>query len=175
MAFGALIPMGGTAVPIVLPVIRLNYDNYDLWPPSLTFVDLFSGEPMPCLVDKAWIDGPDGQPQNVLITNADGKQFLCLPGTREYHEHPDHDGDTWELYRADGHGALAVFCDRVHSTISAFVGGIQMNMQAGLLYPAPGGVPLDQARQLALQARGVYEQRRLAQAAEVARLRECTS
>jgi hypothetical protein len=172
VAFASLIPMGGAAVPVVLPVIHLSYENYDLWPPSLTFIDLFSREPMQCLVDAAWVEAPDGSPRNVLITNADGKQFLCFPGTREYHEHPDHDGDVWELYRAGGHGSLAVICERVHSTIGALVGGVQVNIQPGLLYPAPGGPTPAQTRQLALQARSVYDQRRLAQASELDRIHQ---
>jgi hypothetical protein len=27
------------------------------------------------------------------------KPFLCLRGIREYHEHPQHSGDDWFLYR----------------------------------------------------------------------------
>jgi hypothetical protein len=27
------------------------------------------------------------------------KPFLCLRGIREYHEHPQHSGDEWLLYR----------------------------------------------------------------------------
>jgi len=32
--------------------------------------------------------------------------FLCLAGVREYHEHPAHSGDVWELYRKSGAGRL---------------------------------------------------------------------
>jgi hypothetical protein len=32
--------------------------------------------------------------------------FLCLAGVREYHEHPAHSGDSWELHRAAGAGRL---------------------------------------------------------------------
>jgi hypothetical protein len=27
------------------------------------------------------------------------RPFLCVKGIREYHEHPQHDGDSWCLYR----------------------------------------------------------------------------
>ncbi len=32
--------------------------------------------------------------------------FLCVAGVREYHEHPAHSGDQWELYRSSGGGRL---------------------------------------------------------------------
>lgn len=158
VAFLTLIPMGTSHVPVVVPTIRLEYDNYDLWPPSLTFIDVFTGHPTDSPLPNAWVDGPDGQPRNVLIKNSVGKQFICFPGTREFHKHPDHDGDVWELYRADGYGSLAVVCDRVHSTLTAFVAGVQIQMQPSLAYPG-GGLLLDQARQMALQVRAAYDAR----------------
>ena len=32
--------------------------------------------------------------------------FLCIAGVREYHEHPAHSGDAWELHRKAGAGRL---------------------------------------------------------------------
>ncbi|WP_241359668.1 putative metal-binding protein, partial [Escherichia coli] len=32
--------------------------------------------------------------------------FLCLPGVREYHDHPAHTGDSWLLHRRSGEGSL---------------------------------------------------------------------
>jgi hypothetical protein len=32
--------------------------------------------------------------------------FLCLAGVREYHDHPAHSGDRWDLHRAAGAGKL---------------------------------------------------------------------
>lgn len=157
VAFLTLIPMGNTHIPVVAPTIRLEYDNYDLWPPSLTFIDIFSGSPADSPLDKAWIDGPDG-PRNVLIRNPAGKQFICFPGTREFHGHPDHDGDSWELYRANGHGRLAVLCDRVHSSLTALVAGVQIQMQTCLVYPGVD-LPPEQARQMARQMRLAYDAR----------------
>lgn len=161
VAFLTLIPMGSTNIPVVAPTIRLEYDNYDLWPPSLTFIDIFSGRPSESPLDKAWVDGPDG-PRNVLIRNPVGKQFICFPGTREFHEHPDHDGDSWELYRGSGHGRLAVICDRIHSSLTALVAGVQIQMQTSLVYPG-SGLSLEQARQMARQMREAYDARIAAQ------------
>jgi hypothetical protein len=50
---------------------------------------------VPTMVDKLMQDyGPESVP------------FLCLPGTREYHDHPGHSGDAWELHRPAGAGRL---------------------------------------------------------------------
>src|SRR5260370_24884042 len=32
--------------------------------------------------------------------------FLCIAGVREYHDHPGHSGDSWELHRKSGAGRL---------------------------------------------------------------------
>lgn len=32
--------------------------------------------------------------------------FLCIAGVREYHDHPAHNGDHWELHRPSGAGRL---------------------------------------------------------------------
>ena len=32
--------------------------------------------------------------------------FLCIPGVKEYHDHPGHSGDPWELHRSAGEGRL---------------------------------------------------------------------
>ena len=32
--------------------------------------------------------------------------FLCVAGVKEYHDHPGHSGDPWEIYRSAGEGRL---------------------------------------------------------------------
>ena len=32
--------------------------------------------------------------------------FLCIPGVKEYHDHPGHSGDPWEIHRSTGEGRL---------------------------------------------------------------------
>lgn len=155
IAFLTLIPMGNARVPIVLPVIRLDFDNYDLFPPSMTFIDIFTGQATRVPLN-AWVTGPDGQMRNVLIENSAGKQFLCFQGIREYHEHPDHDGDNWLLYRHEKHGSIAVICDLVWSTMTSTVAGVQVQMQASLRAPSPI-LGLQQAQTDARQARVEYD------------------
>jgi hypothetical protein len=75
--------------------VRLTCDDWNDSPPS---VDLLA---------------PDGQMLTTLaaqkpgssIFNAGahprtGRPFVCMVGTREYHDHPGHVGDSWANYRA---------------------------------------------------------------------------
>jgi hypothetical protein len=39
VAFFGLLPIGSAQLPVVAPTIRLEFDNYDLWPPSVQFID----------------------------------------------------------------------------------------------------------------------------------------
>lgn len=57
--------------------------------PALSFAGFTITQQQPLLQDY----GPDEIP------------FLCLPGVREYHEHPGHSGDPWELHRLTGAGS----------------------------------------------------------------------
>jgi hypothetical protein len=119
----------------IVTAVRFDYSDYDLLPPSLTFVDAFSGERLAADQLLTWmvrgiqqpmpqIPGlPEGAPgaqpmlvtQQPLIQNHDGGwPFLCLPGVREYHEHPGHSGDPWELYRTTGAGSLVRLVDTIH-------------------------------------------------------------
>lgn len=49
--------------------------------------------------------------------------FLCLAGTREYHDHPGHSGDPWELHRTTGAGSLARLINIVRTYAVEPVGG----------------------------------------------------
>lgn len=108
------LPFGGPPLAVVPACLHLNFDNYDIWAPSLTFIDIFTRKPAPPPVRALnWND--DGQEQNALIGRHPETQlpFLCLPGTREYHSHPEHSGDDWLLHRAEGRGSLAAICEEV--------------------------------------------------------------
>ena len=37
--------------------------------------------------------------------------FLCIPGVKEYHDHPGHSGDPWEIHRSAGEGRLVRLLD----------------------------------------------------------------
>jgi hypothetical protein len=105
--------------------VEFDYTNYDAAPPSVRIVDPFTREAfkmkdLPTPLNRALQQAiempgmPDGA--KVMIQGAqpymqahapDEIPFLCMAGVREYHEHPAHSGDLWELHRATGAGRLA--------------------------------------------------------------------
>lgn len=130
VGFVAKVAVGDMQLPVVTAAIALRYDNYDLWPPSLTFIDPLTG--VPAAPPVAALDRIDnGEVRNVLLGHPTTRQpFLCLPGLREYHEHPQHSGDDWLLHRNLGEGRLAVVCDRVWRRMARNVMGLQVSIQS---------------------------------------------
>jgi Predicted metal binding domain len=110
--------------PAVITGVAFDFSNYDAAPPSVRLVDPFSGEPykaaeLPTNLSRqvmgpamAGMPLPPGaqlvgrQPLMQAYTPED-VPFLCVAGVREYHEHPAHSGDAWELHRRTGAGRLA--------------------------------------------------------------------
>lgn len=121
--------------PAVVVGVLLDYTDYDLRPPSVRLVDPFTAEPyrakdLPVQLFRQApndsvrleiVGAPGGGPVPKLITRqplmqsygADEIPFLCLAGVREYHDHPGHSGDAWELHRAAGAGRLVRLLDIV--------------------------------------------------------------
>jgi hypothetical protein len=126
---------GSVPLPVVVACIRLTYDNYDLWPPSLLFIDMFTKEPV-LPHTRAFLPTPDG-PRDVLVNShpKTNLPFLCLPGIREYHSHPQHSGDNWLLHRPAKEGSLSVTADRVWRTMSANVLGVGFSLQTLPVFP----------------------------------------
>jgi hypothetical protein len=120
--------VGTVALPVVACAIRLTYENYDIWPPSLTFIDVFTRQPTQPHV-RAFMPSEDG-PRDVLIDGHPdtGIPFVCFPGIREYHSHPQHSGDSWLLHRSAGEGSLSTVCDRVWRFMARNVVGLSVNV-----------------------------------------------
>ena len=116
-----------TTPPAVVTGILFDYTNYDAEPPSVKLVDPFTAEPYPAsklptvlkrrvpapAIEIAGLPIPPGvQPQFfgeqplMQWAGPDDIPFLCVAGVREYHDHPAHSGDAWELHRAGGAGRL---------------------------------------------------------------------
>jgi hypothetical protein len=139
VAFLAHVPAVPTPLPIVPVCVRFDFTNYDLWAPSVTFIDVVTGTPIPPHVgafDFADSRGPDGVPPNAIVNGHRryGRPFLCQRGVREYHDHDEHDGDDWLLYRSDGLGELASLCQRIWHRMARNVAGIQVQ---SILAPPP--------------------------------------
>ena len=111
----------------VLTGVWFDYSNYDAVPPSVRLVHPLTREPykwseVPTRLPKM-TEAPD--PEKVAQALAQGVSqvqleaqplmqalgdddipFLCIAGVREYHDHPAHSGDHWELHRTSGAGRL---------------------------------------------------------------------
>jgi len=83
--------------------VRFGLDGYDVRAPSISFRDPWSWQsaamnalPIAQLVDAT------GKGQVVLLDGhpTTRRPFLCVRGVREYHEHPQHSGDDWAIYRS---------------------------------------------------------------------------
>jgi hypothetical protein len=115
--------------------VLFDYTNYDTRPPSVTFVKPFGREPckykdiLPSLRLNKMVQGGQvllpgmpaqiqfGAPQPFLQAfDEEERPFLCLAGVLEYHQHPAHSGDSWELHRTSGAGRLV----RLLEVISRF-------------------------------------------------------
>ena len=127
--------VGIRPLPIVVCAIRLTYENYDLWPPSLTFIDAFTRQPSVPHV-RAFVSTPEG-PRDVLINGhpTTNLPFLCLPGIREYHRHPQHSGDDWLLHRSSKEGSIYNICERIWRLMVKNIVGLNLIVQALPIMP----------------------------------------
>lgn len=116
--------------PAVIVGVRFDYSNYDAQPPSVRLVDPFTDEPyragaLPTTLQRT-IEAPvpQGMPlppgaEARFVTRQplmqsygeDDIPFLCLAGVREYHNHPGHSGDAWEIHRRTGAGRMVRLLD----------------------------------------------------------------
>lgn len=117
--------------PAVLFGALLDFTNYDLWPPSVTIVNPFTSEPlrhrdipqelrmtrrvsqMIAVPGIGQVPGEIEQPL-LIAHGADEVPFVCLPGVREYHEHPAHSGDSWLNHRGGGEGTLFFLLEKLY-------------------------------------------------------------
>lgn len=126
--------------PAIVTGVAFDYANYDMQPPSVRLVDAFTAQPymakdLPTHLKRSVETGGPPIPGLQLPLGAqarfiaqqplmqwygpDDTPFLCIAGVREYHEHPGHSGDAWELHRRSGAGRLV----RLLETISKY--GVQ--------------------------------------------------
>ena len=113
-----------TSPPAIVTAVQFDYTNYDVEAPSVRLVDPFSGTPLlskelptrlPRMIPgpELPIPGPGGAKaqlntaQELMQAHSpEDLPFLCVPGVKEYHDHPGHSGDPWELHRSRGEGRL---------------------------------------------------------------------
>lgn len=120
--------------PVVFGAL-LDFTNYDLWPPSVGLVDPFTrapylGKELPSRLNRRLPGGPPPElmqqvaAQGVVMQGPvqpmmqaykpDDVPFLCLPGVKQYHDHPAHSGDSWLLHRGQGEGTLHFILEQLY-------------------------------------------------------------
>src|SRR5258708_11440819 len=81
---------------------RFDLADYDLRAPSLEFRDPWDDHPLQ-YNEMSWaFEFEPKRGSHLVLVNdhpISHKPFLCVRGVREYHEHPQHSGDDWLLYR----------------------------------------------------------------------------
>jgi hypothetical protein len=114
--------------PPVVTGVLFDYTDYDARPPSVQLVNPFTRAPysfeqLPTQLLRQVEAGPMMSPlfqvppgfappkvmMNQPLMQPDvtgGAPFLCVAGVREYHNHPAHSGDSWDLHRTAGAGRL---------------------------------------------------------------------
>lgn len=112
---GISLGLPGPSASAVIPfAIRLDYTNYDLEPPSLTFIHPFTKEPASPIVPFREV--ANGTERQILLAEhpITGLPFICQPGTAEYHVHPEHRNESWLAEHRDRSvGRLANVVERV--------------------------------------------------------------
>lgn len=164
IGFLGCLPVGAVQIPAMTACVRIDFTDFDLEPPSVEFIDPLTGEYAPPPV-QALVDTDEGPRDLVVHSHPDtNRPFFCVPGIRQYHDHPQHSGDSWLLHRSTGEGSLATICDRIWRAMARNLLGIHVELQTlpGQLKlqlrvaNAPGEVaPMlwEQARQAEQQAR----------------------
>jgi Predicted metal binding domain len=95
--------------------VKFNFENYDMEPLSVRFIDLFTGNALPKEANLFYKTSVPGQLANFCQKDEQQLPFLCLPGVKEYHDHPAHTGDSWLLHRnVGGEGSLGFLVDKLY-------------------------------------------------------------
>ena len=144
-----------TKPPAIVVAVQFDYSNYDAEPPSVRFIDPFSGRllpfnELPTRLPRG-VPGQEmpmpvpGGPKIQVMMAQDLMQahspedipFLCVPGVKEYHDHPGHSGDPWEVHRSAGEGRLV----RLLGVISTYglepIKGFNVNLVPQVTFAVP--------------------------------------
>jgi Predicted metal binding domain len=118
---------------------RFDLSDYDLRAPSLSFLDPSTDTPLRYGTMFRAIEFEEQRKAHIVLLDdhpATHEPFLCLRGIREYHEHPQHSGDEWLLYRRDMSlfsivmSLWRVSIDLIHPQIVLQPNGIQVQWTA---------------------------------------------
>lgn len=148
--------------PPLVTGVSFDYTDYDLRPPSVRLVNAFTREPwqageLPITLPRR-VEGqavlmpgiqlPPGvamprimQQQPLMQAYPDELPFLCIAGVREYHDHPAHSGDAWELHRPAGAGRLIRILEVIDTYGLRPLTGYNVNLTPQIVGFAQGDPP----------------------------------
>lgn len=139
--------------PAILFAALLDFTNYDLWAPSVTLVNPFTTEPLKMreiphqlrmvrkIQQQVEVPGvgtmtQEGEQPLLQAELPDEVPFFCIPGVREYHEHPGHSADDWLDHRGKGEGTLFFLLEKLYQYGAAPIKGYQIGMHiSGFVRP----------------------------------------
>jgi len=143
---GAIILPQGAMLAVEIPSVsarafkaRFDLTGYDLQAPSLEFRDFWTDNRLEyATMFRALEYEKDRKAHVVLLDDhpITHKPFLCVRGIREYHEHPQHSGDDWLLYRQQMNlfsivmSLWRVTIDLIHPQMFYQPNGLQVNWAA---------------------------------------------
>ena len=133
-----------TNPPTIVAAAQFDYTNYDSEPPSVRLIDPFSGRflmskeiptRLPRMIPGPEMVMPDGAraqfnaPQDLMQAHSpEDLPFLCIAGVKEYHDHPGHSGDPWEMHRSAGEGRLVRLLEVISKYGLEPVNGLKVNL-----------------------------------------------
>jgi len=143
---GAIILPQGAMMAVQIPSLaarafkaRLDLTGYDLQAPSLEFRDFWTDNKLEYATMFRALEYEKERKAHVVLLDdhpTTHKPFLCIRGIREYHEHPQHSGDDWLLYRYQMSlfsivmSLWRVTVDLVHPQVFYQPTGLQVNWAA---------------------------------------------
>lgn len=122
------------AIPHLKPqpiafTVNIDFTNWDVEPPSIKLIDPFSGKllcrnsvPIQFL---QW-NKESNSLQPILVGSEE--PFFCIPGVKEYHQHPAHSGDSWLIHRNKGEGKLSTLINQLYRHSIAQSGNYTFNI-----------------------------------------------
>lgn len=117
--------------------VKIDYTNWDCEPPSIKVIDSFTGETLKkkdIMIEFIQLNNEKKSLQPILV--GDEIPFFCIPGVREYHQHPYHSGDSWMLHRTRGEGKLCDLIEKLIKHSISIAGGYYINLNGqGINFP----------------------------------------
>jgi Predicted metal binding domain len=143
---GSVVLPPGAMMAVEIPSIaarafkaRFDLTGYDLQAPSVEFRDFWTDNRLEYATMFRALEYEKERKAHVVLLDdhpITHKPFLCIRGIREYHEHPQHSGDDWLLYRHQMNlfsivmSLWRVTIDLVHPQIFYQPNGLQVNWGA---------------------------------------------